>query len=115
MDVAVEKSSGENAVVATLGPGNIFGEMSLLTGAARTASILVKEDAEFVVIDKDSFGATLSNNLSIAESLSQILSERQAGLDAERDRLDTAAMERRKKDESSRMLSKIKEFFGLTK
>jgi small-conductance mechanosensitive channel/CRP-like cAMP-binding protein len=115
VDVAVEKSSGESAVVATLGPGNIFGEMSLLTGAARTASILVKEDAEFVVIDKDSFGATLSNNLSIAESLSQILSERQAGLDAERDRLDTAAMERRKKDESSRMLSKIKEFFGLTK
>jgi small-conductance mechanosensitive channel len=113
VDVVVEKSPGEKSVVATLGPGNFFGEMSLLTGAVRTASIVVKEDAEFIVIDKDSFGSTLVNNPSIAESLSHILSERQAGLDAERERLDAAARERRKKDVSVKMLSKIKEFFGL--
>jgi CRP-like cAMP-binding protein len=113
VDVVVEKSPGEKSVVATLGPGNFFGEMSLLTGAVRTASIVVKEDADFIVIDKDSFGSTLINNPSIAESLSHILSERQAGLDAERERLDAAARERRKKDVSVKMLSKIKEFFGL--
>jgi small-conductance mechanosensitive channel/CRP-like cAMP-binding protein len=113
--VAVEKASGETVVVATLGPGNFFGEMSLLTGAVRTASVLVKEDAEFIVIDKESFGATISKNPSIAETLSRILSERQAGLIAERERLDTAAMERRKQDESGRMLSMIREFFGLPK
>ncbi len=115
VDVVVEKSPGEKAVVATLGPGNIFGEMSLLTGAVRTASIHVKVDAEFIVIDKDSFGSTLANNPSIAESLSHILSERQASLDAERERLDSSALERRKKDVSGKMLSKIKEFFGLVK
>jgi CRP-like cAMP-binding protein len=113
VDVVVEKSSGETAVVATLGPGNFFGEMSLLTGAARTASIHVKDDAEFIVIDKTSFRSTLANNPSIAESLSQILSERQAGLDAERDRLDDASRERRRKDVSGRILSKIRDFFGL--
>ncbi len=111
--VVVEKSPGERTVVATLGAGDIFGEMSLLTGAARTASIHVKEDAEFIVIDKDSFRATLANNPSIAEALSHILSERQAGLDAGRERLDAAALERRKKDVSGRMLSKIRDFFGL--
>ncbi|HYA86496.1 MAG TPA: mechanosensitive ion channel family protein [Nitrospirota bacterium] len=115
VDVVVEKSPGEKAVVATLGPGNFFGEMSLLTGAVRTASIHVKEDAEFIVIDKGSFGTTLVNNPSIAESLSRILSERQAGLDAERERLDASALERRKKDVSGKMLSKIREFFGLVK
>jgi len=115
VDVVVEKSTGERAVVATLGPGNFFGEMSLLTGAARTASILVKEDAEFIVIDKESFGSTLAQNPAIAESLSRILSERQAGLDAERERLDASALERRKQDASGRMLSKIREFFGLKK
>jgi len=113
VDVVVEKSMLENAVVATLGPGNFFGEMSLLTGAVRTASIRVKEDAEFIVIDKESFKTTLVNNPSIAESLSQILSARQAGLDAEHERLDTSALERRKKDESGRMLSMIRDFFGL--
>jgi len=113
VDVVVEKSSGESAVVATLGPGNFFGEMSLLTGAARTASIHVKDDAEFIVIDKVSFRSTLANNPPIAESLSQILSERQAGLDAERERLDDASRERRRKDASGRILSKIRDFFGL--
>jgi CRP-like cAMP-binding protein len=113
VDVVVEKSSYESAVVATLGPGNFFGEMSLLTGAVRTASIHVKEDAEFIVIEKESFGSTLAQNPAIAESLSHILSERQAGLDAERERLDVAALERRKKDASGQMLSKIREFFGL--
>ncbi len=113
VDVVVEKSSRESAVVATLGPGNFFGEMSLLTGAVRTASIRVKDDAEFIVIDKESFKTTLVNNPSIAETLSQILSERQAGLDAEHERLDAATLERRKKDASGRMLSTIRHFFGL--
>lgn len=115
VDVVVEKSERESAVVATLGPGDFFGEMSLLTGAVRAASIRVKEDAECIVIDKESFGSALANNPSIAESLSHILSERQAGLDAGRERLDAASLERRKKDVSGRMLSKIREFFGLDK
>jgi small-conductance mechanosensitive channel/CRP-like cAMP-binding protein len=113
VDVIVEKSTGERAVVATLGPGNFFGEMSLLTGAVRTASIDVKEDAEFIVIEKESFGSTLAQNPAIAESLSRILAERQAGLHAGWERLDTAALERRKMDASGQMLSKIREFFGL--
>ena len=113
VDVVVEKNTGESAVVATLGSGNFFGEMSLLTGALRTASIHVKEDAEVIVIDKEGFTSTLVNNPSIAESLSRILSERQAGLDAEREKLDAAALARRKKDASGKILTKISEFFGL--
>lgn len=113
VNVIVEKATGESAVVATLGPGNFFGEMSLLTGAVRTASIQVKDDAEFIVIDKERFRATLAQNPSMVESLSNILSQRQAGLDAGRERLDAASLERRKKDVSGRMLSKIRDFFGL--
>ena len=88
--------------------------MSLLTGEARSASIRVKEDAEFIVIDKESFRSTLVNNPSIAESLSRILSERQAGLDAERERLGASAPGGRK-DTSGRLLERIREFFGLKK
>ena len=92
VDVVVEKATGERAVVATLGPGTFFGEMSLLTGAARAAGIHVKEDAELIVIEKESFGSTFAQNPAIAVSLSRILSERQAGLDAERERLDAACV-----------------------
>jgi len=65
------------------------------------------------VIDRDSFRSVLVSNPSIAESLSRILSERQAGLVARREMLDAASLERRKKDESGRLLARIREFFGL--
>jgi small-conductance mechanosensitive channel/CRP-like cAMP-binding protein len=113
VDVIVEKAGGEGVVVATLGAGNLFGEMSLLTGAARTATIRVIEDAEFVVIDRESFRDTLIHNPSIAESLSRILAERQAALAAQREKLDAVALERRKLDESGQLLRNIREFFGL--
>lgn len=114
VDVVVEKAAGDGGVVvATLGPGNFFGEMSLLTGAVRTATIRVKDDAEFVVIDRESFRSVLVNKPSIAESLSHILSERQAGLAAQREKLDAATLERRKRDESSKLLRNMREFFGL--
>ncbi len=115
VEVIVERSSDETVVVATLGPGEFFGEMSLLTGEARSASIRVKEDAEFIVIDKESFRSTLINNPSIAESLSRILAERHAGLVAEREKVDTSALGRPGKDTSGRLLEKIREFFGLKK
>ncbi|NTW58371.1 MAG: mechanosensitive ion channel [Nitrospirae bacterium] len=113
VDVLVQKEAGECVVVATLGAGNFFGEMSLLTGAARTATIRVTEDAEFVVIDRESFRGTLIHNPSIAESLSRILAERQAALAAQREKLDAVTFERRKRDESGKLLHNIREFFGL--
>jgi small-conductance mechanosensitive channel/CRP-like cAMP-binding protein len=115
VEVVVGKPGVGDVVVATLGPGNFFGEMSLLTGAVRTAGIRVRDDAEFFVIDKEGFGAALIRNPSIAESLSRILSERRAGLDAKRERLGSSAAERLREDDSGRMLSKIREFFGLNK
>jgi small-conductance mechanosensitive channel/CRP-like cAMP-binding protein len=112
VDVLVQKSGSEPSVIATLGPGNFFGEMSLLTGEVRTADIRVKEDAEFIVIDKEIFASTLTRNPSIAESLSRILAERQADL-SDRERLDAASREQRRNDASRKVLSRIREFFGL--
>jgi hypothetical protein len=53
------------------------------------------------------------HNPSIAESLSHILSERQADLAAQREKLDSATLERRKRVESGKLLRNIREFFGL--
>ncbi len=110
---SVDVIVGAGMVVASLGPGNFFGEMSLLTGAVRTASIRVKDDAEFIVIDRENFRSVLVKNPSIAESMSHILAERQASLEAQREKLDSAAVERRKRDASGKMLQNIRHFFGL--
>jgi len=113
VEVIVEKAPGEGVVVATLGPGNFFGEMSLLTGAVRTASIF-REGGRRVRSDRPGkFPEHADHNPSIAESLSRILAERQAGLAAQREKLDSATLERRKRDESGKLLHNIREFFGL--
>jgi CRP-like cAMP-binding protein len=113
VDVVVESTPGQSAVVATLGPGQFFGEMSLLTGAPRTSSIHVRADAEFIVIDKESFGRVLVQNPSIAQTLSQILAERQLGLDAELQRLGSQARDERRANLAKQVLLKIRTFFGL--
>jgi hypothetical protein len=70
----------------------------------------MKEDAEFIIIDKESSGSTLARNPAIAESMSRILSERRAGLEAEHERLDATALERRRKGVSGQILSRIRDF-----
>ncbi len=70
----------------------------------------MKEDAEFIVIDKESFSSTLVNNPAIVESLSRILAKRQAGLEAERERFGPASALGGRKDTSGKLLE---EFFGL--
>ena len=52
-------SSGMEIDLATLGPGNTFGEMALLSGETRSASVEVLEEAHLVVLAKDDFDRIL--------------------------------------------------------
>jgi CRP-like cAMP-binding protein len=46
---------GEEAIVATLGPGETFGELALLDGAARSASATAMEPTETVTLTRPNF------------------------------------------------------------
>ena len=48
-------SSGMKIDLATLGPGSTFGEMALLSGEPRSASVEVLEEAHLIVLSKDDF------------------------------------------------------------
>jgi hypothetical protein len=72
---------------------------------------IMKEEAELIIIDKESFGSTLARNPARAESMSRILSERRAGLDAEGERLDAAVLVRRRKDLSGQIPVQDQRFF----
>jgi len=47
--------------LAVLGPGESFGEMALLTGAQRAATVDVLEDAQLTMLSKDQFDRILKN------------------------------------------------------
>ena len=63
-------------VLATLGPGEFFGEMSILNNKPRSAGAIIAEDAKLLVIDPRTFEAMLRGNTEIAVRLIKKLGER---------------------------------------
>jgi uncharacterized membrane protein len=53
IEVFVRNDTGHRIVLETAGPRHFFGEMSLLDGGPRTASVLVSEDLEAIRVDRD--------------------------------------------------------------
>ncbi|HNX78170.1 MAG TPA: mechanosensitive ion channel [Candidatus Rifleibacterium sp.] len=69
------ESAGQKAV-AELGEGEFFGEMSLLTGEKRSASVVAKTEIRLLKLNRDTMGRLLSEDHLLAEKLSHTLAER---------------------------------------
>jgi CRP/FNR family transcriptional regulator, cyclic AMP receptor protein len=52
VEIFFKNDTGERIVLETAGPGDFFGEISLLDGGPRTASARVTKDLEAVVVDR---------------------------------------------------------------
>ena len=59
-------SDGKEVILAVLGPGECFGEMSLIDDAPRSASVITLESCDFMAINKDSFKEILAENHDIS-------------------------------------------------
>jgi CRP-like cAMP-binding protein len=59
-----------------LGPGDFFGELALLTGEPRSATITAEIDTEVLVVAREDFAPLLHANPGLAERLGELLSER---------------------------------------
>jgi uncharacterized membrane protein len=53
VEVFVENHEGQRLRLHRVGPGELFGEISLLDGGPRTASALMLEDCELLVMERD--------------------------------------------------------------
>lgn len=112
-DVFVDLPNGKRRTVRTLGRGNFFGEMGLLTGAPRSASVIAKTDVECYRIDKDVVEELLQARPSIAEDVSHILVTRRAELDVAMQNLDATGAHKDLSQQHSEILATIKRFFSL--
>lgn len=52
VELFVQNDAGENIVLETAGPGDFFGEISMLDGGTRMASALVRKDMKALVVDR---------------------------------------------------------------
>jgi len=62
--------------IADLGPNDSFGEMALLTGSVRTATLIAQENMQIYRLDSDSFYEILFDRTEIALGMMKLLSRR---------------------------------------
>jgi small-conductance mechanosensitive channel/CRP-like cAMP-binding protein len=109
--VAVElPRNGDGAAeLARLGPGQCFGEMGLLTGEPRAATVRAVTLCDLVVIDRDSFHQVLGAHPEVVDGLGNLLARRQAEISVAR----AAETPQIVAERSRRLISQIREFFKL--
>ncbi len=113
VEVKVRGEGGSEKLVARLASPNVFGEMGVMTGERRTATISAATEVECYRIDKEIFKAVLRNRPEMVEIISQVMARRRAELAAVRENLDAEAKRRRVKEERNKILGSIQSFFGL--
>lgn len=110
--VDVRSESGQVSAVATLGEDEFFGEMSLLTGEPRSASVVAETEVVVVVVDKPDLATVITNDTRIPEALSVALEARMRNA-AERAAAGVAAPGDRRPPQQAALLGRIRRFFGI--
>lgn len=109
-EVWLETPGRERVHLNTLNPGSVFGEMGMMTGAPRRATVTARTDVECYRLDKAGFEDIIRDRPDIATEISRILASRTVELEKLRDsiRADHHAPEKH-----SDILKRIRTFFGL--
>ncbi|MGH8671149.1 MAG: Crp/Fnr family transcriptional regulator [Burkholderiales bacterium] len=74
--VLIGDDTGREIILAMLGQGEFFGEMSLIDDQPRSATVVTMETSEFTIISKGDFNQCLLNNPPITTHILQGLARR---------------------------------------
>lgn len=103
--------NGNGVEVARLGPGEFFGEMALMTGEERTATVRALEPSTLIGVDQQAIKVLLDASPELASIISRVISERQAMRDSMRESMDAPSQD--VEERSSQLLGRIKKFFSI--
>lgn len=112
-EVSVAVDGNLSKKVATLHTGDFFGEMGLMTGEPRLATVMALTDTECYRLDKRSFEEILKRRPEIAEHISHVLARRHVELEAVREGLNEEAKLSRMSHAQGDILRRIRDFFTL--
>jgi small-conductance mechanosensitive channel len=109
--VSIHGARGETRKLAILEPGKAFGEISLLTGERRTATVRALEESIVVEIGKGTLEPILRDTPQLCQTFEQVIEERRKGVadsyEASRDELGRAP-------QRAPLAERISRFFGLS-
>jgi small-conductance mechanosensitive channel len=106
------RTEGTTTAVAVLEAPDFFGEMGLLTGEARNASVVARGPVTCYRLAKSSFNTLIHARPDIAAALSARLVQRRMGLNVATGG-EGKATEANAAREQARILARIRGFFGL--
>jgi small-conductance mechanosensitive channel len=109
--VRVSDGKNEREVARLTGPC-FFGEMSLLTGEPRDATVMADSEVECYRLDKAAIKQIIAARPAVMEMMAQAVAQRREALQHARDQLKSTR-ERSEQNESNAILSKIRSFFAL--
>jgi small-conductance mechanosensitive channel/CRP-like cAMP-binding protein len=112
-EVRVSVDGNLSEQIATLHRGNFFGEMGMMTGEPRSATVIALTDVECYRLDKEALNDILKQRPEIAEDISEQLARRRVELDAAREGLNEEAMQTRMRYHQGDLLQRIRRFFTL--
>ncbi|MFO7768370.1 MAG: mechanosensitive ion channel family protein [bacterium] len=108
------EEGGRPSRAAVLGPRDFFGEMSLLAGARRTATIRALEDTRVIVLDREAFAEVIEENPEVAAEMASIYYSRSDQLIRMHEESGVGEEEGPEEEAAEKaLLRKIQRFFGL--
>jgi small-conductance mechanosensitive channel/CRP-like cAMP-binding protein len=112
--VTIKTEDGVEREVARLSHGEFFGEMALLTGEPRSASVSALDDLVVRVIDKDALQGVLLRRPALVQEMAEIVELRRQGLRAVKD-MSAAPPEQKAALQRSagELVQRMRRFFGL--
>jgi CRP-like cAMP-binding protein len=69
-------ANGDEVVLSIMGPGEVFGEMALLDGAPRSATVSTLDACQLLVIEAGAFHALLRQMPTLAQGLMKVMARR---------------------------------------
>jgi small-conductance mechanosensitive channel/CRP-like cAMP-binding protein len=102
--------AGTEGEVARLSGGNVFGEMSLLTGEARTATVTALTDCDLLEIDAEDFRTVAMANPAVLEQVTHETASRRQELDRHR---ETHAAAATMTEARQTLLDRVRQFLRL--
>ncbi|MEO7674449.1 MAG: mechanosensitive ion channel family protein [Pyrinomonadaceae bacterium] len=107
VEVQIQQGA-EVKTINTLRESDYFGEMSLLTGEPRSATVIALDETEVVQINKSALKPIFEANPELVKSICDLIEERRLLLSA-----DTEEEKKGEKKPNKGVLASIRNFFGL--
>lgn len=101
---------GKAVTLGELGEGQFFGELSLLTGETRSATVKALADSELLMLEKNDFQEILNRHPALADTLAEVVAARKIALSGLQ---ETSEVVQQQTLEKSALSKKIKSFFNL--